>query len=119
MSALGARPGNESKMILVVEPDAKQELLTSFQRRLAAGGWPTATFCCHDLPEVIKDDTLPLREMQNVFRRLGLDGQPKTWWSPPNDRFLVANPRPAQATRAGRVWVAPGIKRPTSQITLG
>jgi len=98
--ALGQSDGNESKMILVVEPDAKQELLTSFRHRLAARGWTTATFCCHDLPEVIKDDTLPLPEMQNVCRRLGLDGQPKTWWSPPNDRFLVANPTPAQAAMA-------------------
>jgi len=109
MSALGARRGNESKMILVVEPDAKQELLTSFRRRLAARGWPTATFCCHDLPEVMKDDTLPLPDMQNVCRRLGLDGQPKTWWSPPNDRLLVANPRPKEAGRAGGVVATPGI----------
>jgi len=109
MSALGDHKGKESKMILVIEPDAKQELLTSFRRRLAARGWPTITFCCHDLPEVIKDDAPPLREMQNVCQRLGLDGQPKTWWSPPNDRFLVANRRPAKAARAGGVVARPGI----------
>lgn len=103
-------------MILVIEPDAKQELLTSFRRRLAARAWPTVTFCCHYLPEVIMDDTLPLPEMQNVCRRLGLDGHPRTWWNPPNDRFLVANPRPAQAPRAGRVVVAPGIERPILQL---
>ena len=83
-------------MILVVEPDAKNELLTSFERRLRARGWPTVSFCCHDLPEVVKDDELPLRDMLNVWWRLGLDdsSRPRTWWNPPDDKFLVANPKP-------------------------
>jgi SAM-dependent methyltransferase len=86
----------ESKMILAVEPDAKADILASFQHRLRSRGWPTATFCCHDLPEVIKDNDLPLSQMLNVCRRLGMDdsSRPKTWWNPPDDKFLVANPKP-------------------------
>jgi len=95
MSALGDYQGRESKMILVVEADAKHELLTSFRRRLTARGWPTVAFCCHDLPDFVKDNDLPLREMVSVWRRLGLGGSPKTWWNPPDDKFLVANPKPA------------------------
>ena len=94
LAAIGDYEGQASKMILVIEPDAKHDILMSFQRRLAARGWPTVTFCCHDLPDAVKDDTLPLSEMSDVWRRLGLDGSPKTWWNPPDDKFLVANPKP-------------------------
>jgi hypothetical protein len=85
-------------MILVIEPDAKQDLLNSFRRRLTARGWPTVTFCCHDLPDVIKDENLPLCEMQSVCQRLRLETEPRTWCNPPNDRFLVANPKQGEAT---------------------
>ena len=101
LTALGDYEGQDSKMILAVEPDAKHDLLTSFRCRLAARGWPTATFCCHDLPDVIKQDDLPLRETMDVWRRLGLDGSPKTWWNPPDDKFLVANPEPESSCRPG------------------
>jgi len=89
-------------MILVVEPDAKYELLTSFERRLRSRGWPTVTFCCHDLPDVIKQGDLPLREMLNVWRRLGLNdsSRPRTWWNPPDDKFLVANPKPLRPSQS-------------------
>jgi SAM-dependent methyltransferase len=97
MTAIGNYQGKESKTVVVIEPDAKQNLLNSFRRRLIARGWPTVTFCCHDLPEVIKNEPLPLREMQSVCQRLGLEAEPKTWWNPPDDRFLIANPRPAEA----------------------
>lgn len=102
LAALGDYEGPESKTILVVEPDAKHELLTSFQRRLRYRGWPTVTFCCHDLPDVIKENDLPLREMLNVWRRLGLDDSspPKTWWNPPDDKFLVANPKPLRPSQS-------------------
>ena len=41
-------------------------------------------------------DALSTGEMLNVWRRLGLDDSspPKTWWNPPDDKFLVANPKP-------------------------
>src|SRR4030043_2134638 len=68
LTAIGDYEGRESNMILVVEPDAKYELLTSLQRRLRSRGWPTVTFCCHDLPEIIKDEGLPLGKMLNVWR---------------------------------------------------
>ena len=102
LATLGDYEGQESKMILAVEPEAKADLLASFQHRLKSRGWPTITFCCHDLPDVIKDDTLPLPEMLKVWRRLGMDdsSRPKTWWNPPNDKFLVANPKPVQAVRS-------------------
>ena len=100
MSTIGDYRGKESKMILVIEPDAKQDLVDSFRCRLTARGWPTITFCCHALPSVIKDEALPLRDMQNICRRLGLESEPKTWWNPPNDRFLIANPIPSEAVRA-------------------
>lgn len=96
LTALGDYEGQESKMILAVEPEVKADLLMSFKHRLSSRGWPTTTFCCHDLPDAIKDDTLPLRKMLNVWECLGMDesNQPKTWWNPPNDKFLVANPKP-------------------------
>ena len=98
LTALGDYEGQDSKMILAVDPDAKADLLASFQHRLSSRGWPTITFCCHDLPETIKDNALPLPEMLNVWRRLGMDdsSRPKTWWNPPDDKFLVANPKPAE-----------------------
>jgi len=102
LTALGDYDGQESKMILVVEPDVKRDLLASFQRRLRSRGWPTVTFCCHDLPDPIKDNSFPLREMLNVWRRLGLDdsSRPKTWWNPPDDKFLVANPKPVRTVQS-------------------
>lgn len=98
LSWLGDSEGQESKMILAVEPDAKADLLVSFQKRLSSRGWPTITFCCHDLPDIIKDDTLPLPQITNVWQRLGMDesSRPKTWWNPPEDKFLVANPSPVR-----------------------
>jgi len=101
MAAIGNYQGRESRTILVIEPDAKQELLDSFRRRLAARGWPTATFCCHDLPEVIKNESLALRDMQSVCQRLGLETEPKTWWNPPDDHFLIASPEPAEVATPG------------------
>jgi len=102
MTALGDYEGQESKMILAVEPDAKTDLLASFQHRLMSRGWPTITFCCHDLPDIIKDNTLPLPEMLNVWRRLGMNdtSRPKTWWNPPDDKFLVANPKPVRIAQS-------------------
>jgi SAM-dependent methyltransferase len=98
LAALGDYKGQESKMILAVEPDAKADLLASFQKQLKSRGWPTITFCCHDLPDIIKDNTLPLPMLTNVWQRLGMDdsSRPKTWWNPPDDKFLVANPKPVR-----------------------
>jgi SAM-dependent methyltransferase len=97
LTALGGYAGQESRVILMVEPGVKSEFLTSFAHRLRTRGWPTISFCCHDLPNVIKDDGLPLRNMLNVWWRLGLDdsSRPRTWWNPLDDKFLVANPSPA------------------------
>ena len=101
LAALGDYEGQESTMVLVVEPEAKADILASFQHRLRSRGWPTISFCCHDLPDVIKDDTLPLSKMSSVWRRLGMDdsGHPRTWWNPPDDKFLVANPKPIRAVQ--------------------
>lgn len=67
LGALGSYKDNVGKMILVVEPEAKADILDSFGRRLRARGWPTKTFCCHDLPEVIKRDDLPLKRICRKF----------------------------------------------------
>jgi SAM-dependent methyltransferase len=101
LSAIGDYKLQKSKMILVVEPEAKEDLLLDFQKQLKAKGWPTITFCCHDLPDIIKDDSLPLTMMQKICSRLGMDdsNRPKTWWNPPDDKFLVANPEP--------IWTVP------------
>lgn len=101
LTAIGDYEGQEDKMILVIEPDAKADLLVSFQQQLKSRGWPTITFCCHDLPDVIKDNSLPLPQITSVWRRLGMDdsSRPKTWWNPPDDKFLVANPKPVQLCR--------------------
>jgi hypothetical protein len=105
ITTLGDYEGQESKMILAIEPDAKADLLMSFQHGLRTRGWPTTTFCCHDLPDVIKDNSLPLPKMLSVWRRLHMDdsSQPKTWWNPPNDLFLEANPKPVQPCNQQKV----------------
>ena len=97
LGALGSYEENVGKMILVVEPEAKADILDSFGRRLRVRGWPTKTFCCHELPEIIKRDDLPLRDMQELWKRIGSPGSapPRTWWNPPNDKFLIANPQPS------------------------
>ena len=97
LGALGSYEENVGKMILVIEPEAKVDILDSFGRRLRARGWPTKTFCCHDLPELIKRDDLPLRNMEEVWKRIGSPGStpPRTWWNPPDDKFLIANPQPS------------------------
>ncbi len=98
LAALGSYgDANEGMMILVVEPEAKADLLDSFARRLRARGWPTQTFCCHDLPELIKRDDVTLKDMQEVWMRIGSPGStpPRTWWNPPDDKFLIANPHPS------------------------
>lgn len=108
LAALGGYEDNEGKMILAVEPDGKADLLHSFARRLRARGWPTQTFCCHDLPELIKRDDIPLKDMQEVWKRIGSPGStpPRTWWNPPDDKFLVANPHPSwRSLRESRVIV--------------
>lgn len=96
-AVLGDYDQHKNQMILVVEPDAKSDILDAFQRCLKRRGWPTRRLCCHDLPELIKRDDLPLKEMLNVWRRLGLQdsSRPRTWWNPPDDRFLIANPQPS------------------------
>lgn len=95
LAALGGFEENAGKMILVVEPEAKADILQSFARRLRARGWPTQTFCCHDLPDVTKRDDIPLKDTQEVWKRLGSPGStpPRTWWRPPNDKFLIASPQ--------------------------
>lgn len=97
LGALGSHQENAGKMILAVEPEAKADILDSFGRRLRAMGWPTKTFCCHDLPEVIKRDDVPLKNIQEVWKRIGSPGSapPRTWWNPPSDKFLIANPQPS------------------------
>ncbi len=97
LDALGGYEDNIDKMILVVEPEAKAGILDSFARRLRARGWPTERLCCHDLPELIKRDDIPLKNTQEVWKRIGSPGStpPRTWWNPPDDRFLIANPKPS------------------------
>ena len=101
---LGDYAQHKDQMILVVEPDAKSDILDSFERCLKGRGWPTRRLCCHDLPELTKRDDLPLREMLNVWRRLGLQdsSRPRTWWNPPDDKFLIANPQPS--------WPSPSMR---------
>ncbi len=94
LDAMGTYEDNVGKMILVVEPEAKADILLSFAQRLRARGWPTKWFCCHDLPEFIRRDDIPLKDTQEVWKRIGSPGStpPRTWWSPPDDKFLIANP---------------------------
>jgi len=93
--AIGNYPGSKDKLILAIEPEAKSGLLDEFQSALQKRGWPTGRFCCHDLSELMKQD-LPLPEITSVLTRLGSPGSPsQSWWSPPDDRFLIANPSPS------------------------
>lgn len=105
LDSVGSYEGNRSKMILVVEPEAKVDILDSFARRLRHRGWPTERLCCHDLPEIVKREDIPLKEMTHVWERIGLPGStaPRTWWTPPNEKYLIANPEPS--------WPSPGENR--------
>ncbi len=97
IDALGSYEMNVGTMIVAIEPEAKVGILHSFSRRLRARGWPAETFCCHDLPKVIRRDDIALKDTQEVWKRIGSPGSvpPRTWWNPPDDKFLVANPKPA------------------------
>ncbi len=97
LDAVGSYAENAGKMIVAIEPEAKADILDSFGRRLRARGWPTKSFCCHDLPEIIKRNDLPLKDMEEVWKRVGSPGSvpPRTWWNPPDDKFLIANPQPS------------------------
>jgi SAM-dependent methyltransferase len=108
--ALGDYDQHKDRMILVIEPDAKSDILDAFQRCLKRRGWPTRRLCCHGLPELMKRDDLPLREMLDVWRRLGLQdlNRPRTWWNPPDDRFLIANPQPSWPSASMKI---PGLRK--------
>ncbi len=97
LDTIGAYEDNPHTMILAVEPEAKADILDSFARRLRARGWPTEWFCCHDLPEFVRREDIPLKATQEVWKRIGSPGStpPRTWWSPPDDKFLIANPQPS------------------------
>lgn len=96
LEALGDHRDNRGMMVLVIEPDAKADILDSFARRLRTRGWPTTRLTSDDLPEIMRRDDIPLRATRDVWTRIGSPGStpPKTWWSPPNDRYLIANPQP-------------------------
>jgi hypothetical protein len=97
-NGFGTYDSNEGTMVLIVEPESKTDFLDALEGCFRAKGWPTARLCCHDLPGVLKQNDLPLREMQAFAKRLGLDEDDfpiRTWWNPPDDRFLIANPEPA------------------------
>jgi SAM-dependent methyltransferase len=96
--AFGSYESNESTMILIVEPESKADFLDALEKKFKAKGWPTMRLCCHDLPDILKENDLPLREMKDIAQRLGLDEDVfpvRSWWNPPDDRFLIANPEPA------------------------
>jgi SAM-dependent methyltransferase len=96
--AFGAYESNEGTMILIVEPESKAHFLDALEKRFMANGWPTMRLCCHDLPDILKENDLPLRKMKSLAHRLGLDEDVfpiRSWWNPPDDRFLIANPEPA------------------------
>jgi len=96
--AFGRYESNESTMILIVEPESKADFLDALEKKFKAKGWPTLRLCCHDLPDILKENDLPLREMKDLAKRLGLEEDVfpiRSWWNPPDDRFLIANPEPA------------------------
>lgn len=117
LGALGDYEDNEGKMILAVEPEGKADLLDSFARRLRARGWPTQTFCCHDLPELIKRDDVALKDVREVWERIGSPGStpPRTWWNPPDDKFLIANPHPSWPS-LGESRMVPGDQLRGSRV---
>jgi SAM-dependent methyltransferase len=94
---LGSQEVHQSTMILAVEPDAKADILDSLARRLRVRGWRTEWLCCHDLPDAIRREDIALRNTQDVWKRIGAPGStpPRTWWSPPHDKILIANPEPS------------------------
>lgn len=97
LDILGRHEDSGDTMILAVEPDAKASILASFARRLRARGWPTISFTSDDLPDTLKRDDIPLKATMNIWERIGSPGSvpPRTWWSPPRDRYLIANPKPS------------------------
>jgi SAM-dependent methyltransferase len=88
---------DSDRMILVVEPDAKSSILDSFSRRLSARGWPTSRATSKDLGDVMTRDDIPPKATTAIWERIGSPGStpPKTWWNPPDDRYLIANPMPS------------------------
>ena len=112
-AAIGNYRSSESGAVLVIEPDAKSDALDSLQRVLRGRGWPTVMATSRDLPAFMTRGDLALNRVTRVWRRAGAPGAhaPASWWSPPDDRFLIANPAPAwpSGIDAGRQRGAPGL----------
>jgi SAM-dependent methyltransferase len=102
---VGKYADSTDKMIVVVEPDAKAEILDSFARRLRSRGWPIARLTSGDLPDIMTREDIALKATTNIWERLGAPGStpPRPWWSPPIDRYLIANPTAP--------WPRPGKNR--------
>lgn len=88
---------DDSRMILAIEPDAKAPILNSFSRRLGVRGWPIVRRNSTELPEPMTRDDVFLKATGNLWERIGSPGSmaPRTWWTPPDDRYLIANPAPS------------------------
>jgi len=97
MRLLGSQEDRSGTMVLAVEPEAKADILDSLARRLRARGWSTEWLCCHDLPTNIRRDDIPLKHTLEIWKRIGSPGStpPRSWWSPPDDKFLIANAQAA------------------------
>jgi SAM-dependent methyltransferase len=88
---------DEGRMILAIEPDAKAPILDSLGRRLGARGWPIIRRNSTELPEMVTRDDVFLKATGSLWERIGSPGSiaPRTWWTPPDDRYIIANPSPS------------------------
>ena len=104
-ASLGDYRSSDSRAVLVIEPDAKSDALDALQRVFRGRGWPTVMASSRDVPAFMTRGDLPLNRITRVWRRAGAPGAhaPASWWSPPDDRFLIANPAPVWPSGIGDV----------------
>ncbi len=104
-ASLGEYRGSDSTAGLVIEPDAKSNALDALQSVFRGRGWPPVMASSRDVPAFMTRGDLPLNRITRVWRRAGAPGAhaPASWWSPPDDRFLIANPAPAWPSGIGDV----------------
>lgn len=115
----GLAAHDEGRMILAIEPEAKAPILDSFSRRLGARGWPIIRRNSTELPETITRDDIFLKSTGNLWERLGSPGSiaPRTWWTPPDDRYLVANASPSwPRLNEARTHPLRTLRRPSGEV---
>lgn len=95
-ASFGEYQRSTSPTVIVIEPEVKAAGLRSLRTAFRRLGWPVILASSRDVPAFLTANELPLNRLTRVWRRVGVEGgrPPASWWSPPDDYYLIANPIP-------------------------